>query len=458
MRKVDLGMKEQNVYEIVKTLVDKGGNKKTAAIRLGKTQRTINRLIKIYKDKGKIGFIHGNTGRAPAKAYTDEFHDRVSYLYSSKYWDAGIEHAAELIEKYDSLKVSTTTLRSILLKVHILSPYARKKTVKAERIRLETQKSKAGLSVKEKEKIAQYILNLDESHPRRPRKANAGELIQMDASIHPWFGSEKSTLHLAIDDATGTLTGGYFEKEETLSGYYNVFAQMLRDYGIPYQFLTDRRTVFEYNKINNPSPSDDTFTQFSYACKQLGVIISTSSIPQVKGRIERAFGTLQKRLVVELRLADVSTLEQANIFLKSYIKDFNRQFALDIHNSKSVFEKQLDEEIINLTLAVLDERKIDSGHCVKYFNNYYRPIDALGMPVYFYKKTKAIVIKALNQDLFVSIHDVIYSLEVIPMNEATSKAFNPSKEKSVQKTVYVPPMSHPWKAASYEKFFKRISA
>jgi len=280
----------------------------------------------------------------------------------------------------------------------------------------------------------------------------------MDASIHPWFGSEKSTLHLAIDDATGTLTGGYFEKEETLSGYYNVFAQMLRDYGIPYQFLTDRRTVFEYNKINNPSPSDDTFTQFSYACKQLGVIISTSSIPQVKGRIERAFGTLQKRLVVELRLADVSTLEQANIFLKSYIKDFNRQFALGIHNSKSVFEKQLDEEIINLTLAVLDERKIDSGHCVKYFNNYYRPIDALGMPVYFYKKTKAIVIKALNQDLFVSIHDVIYSLEVIPMNEATSKAFNPSKEKSVQKTVYIPPMSHPWKAASYEKFFKRISA
>ena len=101
----------------------------------------------------------------------------------------------------------------------------------------------------------------------------------MDASIHPWFGSEKSILHLAIDDATGTLTGGFSEKEETLYGYYNVFAQMLRDYGIPYQFFNDRRTVFEYNKINNPLPSDDTFTQFSYACKQLGVIISTSSIP-----------------------------------------------------------------------------------------------------------------------------------------------------------------------------------
>lgn len=458
MRRVDLGMEEQNTYEIVKNLVDKDGNKKVAAIKLGKTERTINRLIQKYKDRGKSGFIHGNTGRSPAKAYTDEFHDNISYLYSSKYWDASIKHATELIEKHDNLKISATTLRSLLLKEHVLSPYARKKTRKAEKARLEAEKNKPGLTAKETEKITQYILDLDEAHPRRPRKANAGELIQMDASTHLWFGDEKTTLHLAIDDSTGTIVGAWFEKEETLKGYYNVLAQILREYGIPYQFITDRRTVFEYTKLNNPTPSDDTFTQFSYACNQLGIGIITSSIPQAKGRIERAFGTVQKRLPVDYRLEGVSTIEQANIFLKSYIQEFNKQFALPIHNSKSVFEKQPDDRTINFTLAVLDDRKIDSGHSIKYCKNFYRPIDSLGKPVYFHSKTTAIVIKALDQNLFVSIHDNIYALEIIPLHEAKSKNFAPVAEKQDPRKIYIPPMTHPWKAASYEKFFKRKSA
>lgn len=458
MKRINLGTREQITYEIIKELVDKGGNKKAAALKLGKTVRTVNRLIQIYQQEGKIGFIHGNTGKAPVTAFSEAFNDKAALLYSNKYWDASIKHATELMEKYDNIKVSPTTLRSILLKEHTLSPYAHKKTIKAEKRRLEAQKNKAGLSVKERDKITQYILNLDEAHPRRPRKANAGELIQMDASLHYWFGDEKCTLHLAIDDATGNIVGAFFDKEETLIGYYNVFAQILRDYGIPYQFLTDRRTVFEYNRLNNPTPSDDTFTQFSYACNQLGVDIITSSIPQVKGRVERAFGTLQKRLVVELRLKGVSTIEQANIFLNNYIKDFNKQFALTIDNSKSVFIKQLDEEKINLTLAVLEGRVIDSGHSIKYHNSYYRPVDALGMPVYYPSKTRAIVIKALDQNLFVTIHDNTYALELIPKHEATSKAFSISTEKSKPRKIYIPPMSHPWKGASYDRYFKSKSS
>ena len=77
-------------------------------------------------------------------------------------------------------------------------------------------------------------------------------MIQMDASIHHWFGLEKAQLHIAVDDATGTIVGAYFDKEETLKGYYNVFYQILRNYGIPYMFYTDRRTVFEYKQKNPP--------------------------------------------------------------------------------------------------------------------------------------------------------------------------------------------------------------
>lgn len=72
----------------------------------------------------------------------------------------------------------------------------------------------------------------------------------MDASLHPWFGREKSQLHIAVDDATGDIVGAYFDAQETLNGYYHVLEQILKTYGIPYMFYTDRRTVFEYNKKN----------------------------------------------------------------------------------------------------------------------------------------------------------------------------------------------------------------
>ena len=122
-------------------------------------------------------------------------------------------------------------------------------------------------------------------------------------------------------------------------------------------FYTDRRTVFEYKQKNSPSLENDTFTQFGYACKQLGVDLKTTSIPQAKGRIERLFGTLQSRLPAELRLAGISTIEQANEFLASYLKEFNARFALDMDCIKSVFEKQPDEEKIDQFLAVIHPKE-----------------------------------------------------------------------------------------------------
>ena len=98
---------------------------------------------------------------------------------------------------------------------------------------------------------------------------------------------KKSQLHIAVDDATGTIVGAYFDYQETLNGYYNILHQILIKYGIPYMFFTDRRTVFEYKQKKSPSIEEDTFTQFGYACNQLGIEIKTSSVAQAKGRFER---------------------------------------------------------------------------------------------------------------------------------------------------------------------------
>lgn len=92
-------------------------------------------------------------------------------------------------------------------------------------------------------------------------------------------------LHLAVDDATGRITGAWFDTQETLNGYYHVFNQILTNYGIPYKFFTDKRTVFTYKKKNSPSLDEDTYTQFAYACKQLGVELESSSVPQAKAMV-----------------------------------------------------------------------------------------------------------------------------------------------------------------------------
>ncbi|NBG89710.1 ISNCY family transposase, partial [Isachenkonia alkalipeptolytica] len=358
-------MDENQKYDVIKKLVDTNGNKKTAALKIGCSERHINRLIKGYQEKGKAFFVHGNRERKPAIAFPDDKKQLVLDLYRTKYYDCNLTHYAELLLERENLAISVSSISSILRKEHILSPKANKSTKKTVKEELKALQSKTK-SKKKSAALQSSILDLEDAHPRRPRCANFGEMLQMDASVHPWFGGYKTHLHIAVDDATGQVVGAFFDKQETLNAYYHVLQQILSNHGIPYQFFTDKRTVFEYKKKRETSVEKDTFTQFGYACKQLGIDIRTSSVPQAKGRVERMFGTLQSRLPIELRLAGVSSIEEANEFLNSYIKKFNVQFALPIDCIKSVFEAQPDADKINQVLAILSSRKIDNGSCLKY--------------------------------------------------------------------------------------------
>ena len=136
---------------------------------------------------------------------------------------------------------------------------------------------------------------LDMAHPRGEKPKYFGELIEQDGSIHIWFGSIKTCLHLAIDKATSIVVGAWFDYQETLKGYYQVFFQILNNYGIPYKFLTDNRTVFNYQLLHPDKRTNDkdVLTQYGYACKQLGIELETTSVSQAKGLIERTNGTFQ---------------------------------------------------------------------------------------------------------------------------------------------------------------------
>lgn len=454
IRKVDLNMTEQYKYEIIKKLVETDGNKNHAAMKLSCSRRHINRMIQGYKSKGKAYFVHGNRGRQPIHTLSSDTKQVIIDLYRTKYFDANFSHFSDLLQDRENISVSTSTIRTLLMQEGILSPKATRATKKRARLLLEEKKKNASCK-KALTKINESILLLEEAHPRRPRCAFFGEMIQMDASVHHWFGTHKTQLHIAVDDSTGAIVGAYFDKEETLNGYYNVFYQILKTYGIPYMFYTDRRTVFEYKQKKSPSVEEDTFTQFGYACKQLGVDIKTTSTPQAKGRVERMFQTLQSRLTLELRLAGAATLEQANVFLNSYIKEYNAKFALPVNNNKSVFEIQPDDEKINLTLAILTQRKIDSGHSVRFKKKYFKLLDSNGHPVYYPKNTTCIVIKAFDGNLFTCVGEKVYALEEIPKHERTSKYFDVPKTISKSRKTYIPSMSHPWKQAEFKNHLKK---
>ena len=180
-------MDEQRKYEVIKGLVDHPdtANKDRAALILGCTKRHINRMIQGYVKDGKAFFIHGNRGKKPATTICPDVRSQVLDLYRTKYYEANFEHYTELLKKHEGISISSSSVMSILESEYILSP----KATKAKRKRIkQTLKAKNEAATSKREL---------------------------------WH------LHLAIDDASGVVTGAWFDTQETLNGYYHVFEQIL---------------------------------------------------------------------------------------------------------------------------------------------------------------------------------------------------------------------------------------
>ena len=454
-----LNMKEQIKYETIKELVNHGGNKNRACKKLGLSRRQINRLIITYKEKGKSGFVHGNRGRIPNKALDKSISEDIILLYQTKYQGFNFNHFKEYLEEVENIKVSYKFIYNTLTKVGITSPKAQKKTKRnlVKQKLLKEKKINLAMDDTKINEIINHEVALEDSHPRGEKPKYFGEVIEEDGSIHQWFGDKKSCLHLAIDKATSTVVGGYFDYQETLNGYYHVFYQILKDYGIPYSFLTDNRTVFNYLSLNpdKRTSEKDVLTQYGYACKQLGIDLKTTSVSQSKGLIERTNGTFQGRLVNELKLNGITTIDKANKYLiEEFIPKFNNKFSMDYKKFKSVFEESPSLEKINYTLAVLTTRKIDNGNAIKFKNNYYQPY-LNGKLKCFLPKTECLVIEAFNGDLLVTIDENIYELKKLERNKKSSDEIDGLKVIKKEKKKYIPPMSHPWKAESFKRQIKR---
>lgn len=428
---------------------------------LGISVRAVNRLLRAYREKGKAAFVHGNRSRPSANSLSKDINDLIVSLYQEKYQGFSFSHYRDLLEEREGIPVSYASIYRILTNHGFVSPKCRRATRK-KLAKIKYLAAHPHAPEAEVVNAVRQEISIRDAHPRQQRCKYFGEEIQMDGSLHLWFGQRKAVLHLAIDNATRTIVGGFFDWQETLNGYYHVFHQILSNYGIPFKFKTDNRSVFYYRNCKMKDDTQDTFTQFSYACQYLGVQIETTSVCQSKGVIERANQTFQDRLKNELSLAAISSIDSANRYLTEiFIPKHNRRFADPITGFPSVFEVAPSASEINTILAVITPRKFDNGSSIRYLGSFYQTVDEDSKLVCFKKSTECLVIRAFDGQLFASVDDRVFALSVVPKAQLFSPEFDQSPpDPQAPKKRYIPPMNHPWRypafIAAQEKAHKAL--
>lgn len=278
---------------------------------LGISPRQMKRLRRKVKERGVVGLVHGNRGKPPWNKRASETMEKVIGLARGCYQGLNDTHLTEKLKEKEAISVSRSTVRRIL--------------------------RQAGIAAVRKRGVKRH-------YKRRERKAQEGALLLWDGSPHRWLGEDLGewSLMAAIDDATGTLLCGVFALEEDAQSYLICLRQILLQKGIPLAIYMDRHGIFRRNddhwSLQEQLAGEQTPTQVGQALRALGIEPIFALSPQAKGRVERLFNTLQDRLVQELRLAGITTPEEATRFLNGSFKaDFNVRFAKPARKSQGAW-------------------------------------------------------------------------------------------------------------------------
>ena len=398
-----------------------------AAEVLDLSDRQVIRLKKGVKENGAAALIHKNKGRKPAHAISDELKKTIIKLKSSEnYKDANFKHFQELLERFEKIKISYSALYEILIGAGIQSPKKRRRY---------------------------------KPHRRRKRKTQEGLLIQMDATPFSWFGDGKMcSLHGAIDDATGKIVGLYMTRNECLQGYFETVRQIILNHGIPISIYSDRHAIFLSTKAKKLTIEDElegkvcNDTQFGRAMKELGITIITARSPQAKGRVERLWDTLQSRLPVEFIIAHITTIEQANEFLKSYIPQFNKQFSVEPQESESAFRTLTEKHDLDRILCVKQKRKTDNGGVFSLYGKHFIVVPKENQSSIPAKASINIFVSSIT-GVRVEYKGIIYETLPFIKPKNTNNADNVPKEH--KSTAHTPPDTHYYKYG--QSLFKRVT-
>ena len=424
-----MNKKEQRINNILVSLISKKIKIKDACKLLKLSERQVYRKKKAYLENGISSLIHKNKGKSNSKAYSIEFKNKIIDLYKNEYPDWNFHHFNDTLEDFHNIKVSDSFIYNILTNAGIKSPRC-----------LKNRKKK--------------------THPPRNRRENAGELIQVDASKHQWFKGNKSffNLHGAIDDATGIVTGAFFQKQETIYGYQIILKQTIENYGLPECLYSDYRTVFQSTKKElsieeELEGKEIKATRYATMLEGLGIDIISTVNPMAKGRIERLWKTFQDRLYNELNKNNVKNIDEANIFLIDFLKRYNKRFSIKINPEKDVFVKVDKVFNYNTELATFQKYSIHKKSYIVKDKNYYVIVDCENNPIYINTKKQQKLYTLLDGTLKLKYNDIYYSLKQVKnLPNEEKKKTTKSQEEINRSKAHKPAKEHPYVIAGKRHF------
>ena len=324
--------KEQARLQVLNSLLAEQIMLDQAAELMAVSSRHARRITTAYREEGAAALAYGHRGRRPVNATPEAVIADVVHLASTRYQGANHTHLSELLSEREGIDIGRTTLRRILLDAGLSSPRRRRPP---------------------KHRV------------RRQRMPREGMLIQMDGSHHPWLGDQAPpfALLIAVDDATGAVVDALFCEQEDSRNYFLLIQGLVQRLGVPVALYTDRHAVFRHTP---GSGSAGTPTQFGRAMAELGIQMIFALSPQAKGRVERAAGTFQDRLITEHRLAGATTIEQAKAVLKQFLPRFNRRFQVPAQCLDPAFRPLSPDLHLGQVLCFKHKRRVARDNTVKF--------------------------------------------------------------------------------------------
>jgi hypothetical protein len=336
---VTMSAKEIDRLTVIQRVRDRRLSQKRAAGLVGLSTRQMRRLVKAYGRDGTRALVSKRRGRRANNATPPELRTRVMALVAERYTDFGPTLAAEKLVELHDLRVSRETLRKWMIG--------------------------ARLWTSRRDRAAQ-------AHQPRPRRDCLGDLVQIDGCDHDWFEGrgERCSLLVYVDDATSRLMELRFVRTESAFDYFDATKSYLRKHGRPAAFYSDKHSIFRVAREGSRGPYKGV-TQFGRALAELSIEIICANTPQAKGRVERMNKTLQDRLVKELRLQGISTMEAGNSFLPTFAAKFNARFARPPRNPHDAHRPLRPQDDLELTFTWREARTMSRDLVVHYKRSTY---------------------------------------------------------------------------------------
>jgi hypothetical protein len=399
-----------------------------ASQQLGLCVRQIGYWCARVRQEGNRGIIHRLRGRASNHRLDSGLLDKALELVQARYSDFGPTLAREKLEKVHRIKLSTFTLRQHMIRAGIWKPKTRR------------QKQRA----------------------RRERRSRLGMLVQLDGSEHDWLEGRgpRCVLLLYVDDATSRILYAEFVRSEDTLTLLRTTRSYLERYGRPVAFYVDKDSIYKVNRqasIEEQLRDCQPSTQFGRAIEELGIELIWAHSPQAKGRVERSFKTHQDRLVKELRLAGISTLEAANAFLWGvYLPDHNARCAVEAAQASDAHRPLLAGHRLEEILSLRSPRTLLKDFTLRFDNQWFQLLPQ--QPVRLQPNDQLLVEVRLDGSTHLRFKDRYLRFQLLPARPAkpTESGGNRSAVAAAKTArPYRPPPTHPWKAASYQRMLRR---